>query len=224
MDALLFKRPPWAKFLLRMLPLYMGVFFGCCFWLGSVVKNPQWRMPGWVGLREMLDERSSWPMACDFYLTIFTDLRLLQGACFFKEEKNQLEKSRCHLFWSNHSKKIFLAALPFLGAFLVGLMTFIKFNAFYREWYQKLAKMNFLAKGIVTDPPAARQDLFAWFFCLKKICVELSSGEQLAVYLPQSFAGVDAGAEVAVLEGGLFMGKRKFMGVHYAPYVSVRGS
>lgn len=113
------------------------------------------------------------------------------------------------------------AAIPLLvlSAFL--LVVLDQFKLFYRRSDKKVRKGSALMKGVVTDPAIGSMDFFSWWFCLRPISVQLATRKQAKVYIPLDAPIPFPGQTLAVFDGGMVLGKRRYIATLYAPHLMV---
>jgi hypothetical protein len=142
-------------------------------------------------------------------------------SCWPGNAVSEFQTHQCELFWNKLTSSVLLDLFPLIitiGFLLWGIGSM---SQVYRRVRKQLDHSSAQFSGIVTQPPEASEDLFSWCFCFRPVAIQLANGHQVKVYVPLADPAPRAGETLAIFAAGIWWGKKRYVGMLYAPHVSV---
>ncbi len=145
----------------------------------------------------------------------------LQTACEKGRALNEFQSRQCADYWSALQVGTVLAFLPFFMLILTSLWGRSTLTNVYQRAGEVFVPTRMIGRGVVTSPALAAIDFFGFLFCMKRIQVELSTGQQTQVYF-EHLAITPSPGQTLLLYGPVQeFGKPRIYGSVYAPQVSI---
>jgi len=199
-----------------MLTPAVGIFIFCFFVVGVIAGSPEFHKPD--GPMKVVP---FWEMAFHHYNIVLTEVFSIPAVCLVGGTVNDFQDHQCQVYWTELLKSGGLAALPLAGVGLFLMMGLDALGATYKRAQKKIETGTSAVGGTVTNPPDAPSDFYSWFYCFRPIMVELSTKEQVKVYMPKEAPMPSPGTKFAVFEMGKSLGEKRRIGTVYAPHVAV---
>ena len=134
---------------------------------------------------------------------------------------NELQRERCEKLWLKSLVVFGLASFPFILALIAWFVARDHIRFFYRATRKRILRFPPESKGRITSA-ALGPDAFSWYYCLRKVWVELPEGQHREIYVPLEIPIPRAGEVFTLFDAGSFFGKKRWVGVLYAPHMAIR--
>lgn|GEM_PF-3201075 len=141
--------------------------------------------------------------------------------CWTGKSVNQFQVQQCNDTWKKVAVSGGLTAIPLVCSLLFFMIAFDSLDGVYRRARKKIKEGKALSKGRVADPSHLRQDLFSWVYGFKAVATLLADGQEVRVYVPQHGVESRSGDSLAIFDGGMILGEKRYLGLLYAPHVAV---
>lgn len=211
-----FHEIPKGRFLNRMIVPIMGIyvlFFLCS---GVIANTSSFRED--QGPAAVIP---FWAAAMGNAQKTISSLLHLPEVCWLGNTVNDFQVQQCNMFWGNLLKSGILTLAPFLALIAVYFFAQDQFASIYVKVRKQIDQGKVAFTGVVTDPPEAPADWVSWYYCLRPLTVQLPNKSQVLVYISLDAIPPRPGETLVVFDAGIRGGKRRYLGMLYAPHVAV---
>lgn len=223
-----FHEVPRSRFLRRMFAPALGVFGVGMIVMGLLATSPEIqpaRKPSSSIIPAPRVQVRGDVMTASLLQMVYTVDSWIQipQVCWNGNTVNDFQKTQCNEYWDRAFRSAGVSSIPVVLVAVFLMIGLDQLNMLYRRSRKTITKGQAWNAGTVTQPAEAPQDFFGWAFCLRPIMVQLQDKEktQLKVYIPMEASIPLPGQTLAIFEGGVWMGSKRYVGLLYAPHLAV---
>ncbi len=162
-----------------------------------------------------------WIASFYHYGGVISQVLNVPSVCLLGNSASDFQDHQCDHFWGELLKSGGLAAAPFFVLAILMLLGLDELSSTYKRIQNRVEKGAGALGGIVTDPPEGTPDIFSWFYCFRPVMVELSTHEQIKVYVSGEVQLPAPGVKLIIFDMGQRMGEKRRVARIYAPHVAV---
>lgn len=216
-----FSRIDPVRFLKGLFPAFALVLILGWFAQGLIASVPSVRtaLPNGESL-PFLSEAGPFATANAQRRNFWSSINQVPAACL-SGEGSQFQRQQCERYWFGLGEAGLLAFLPLLITIIFYGLMFNSAGRLFARIRKVIKDAKPAASGKVTHPALLPNDLFARFFGLQRLSVQLSNQKQVAVYVPNDGHFPRPGEVLLVYDVGSVFLKKRWVGVLYAPHVAV---
>ncbi|MGK5083202.1 hypothetical protein WDW37_07830 [Bdellovibrionota bacterium FG-1] len=141
--------------------------------------------------------------------------------CWANNAVNEFQKKQCGEFWEHLEYGVLLSFLPWAIGGLFWSVMMRSYRRVRKQLSRRIASQKPVSRGVITSPAEAPSEFFGWFYDLRAMGVQLSSGEQIKVFIAKTDAVPRPGQTMLVYESIMTWGGARWVGTVHTPHLAV---
>jgi len=202
---------PKLRFLKSALLPTVLVYFAAYFAMGLIVQSDD----------PVSARQGTLEAARSYHVRLFQEYAAIPEVCKSGAQVSDFQAERCEQTWTKFRGRLWIGLIPPIGAAVFFLIAFDLLLMTYRNGRKTLLKSAPVFTGKAGDPVDVAWDGYGWFFCLRAIHVQLPGGKSVRAYLPKESHRIHPSDPIAVFDGGVRFGKKRYFARLHTPHVAV---